>query len=195
MFHLMAIFAFIKVIIAFMLKWGFKVMAIGFLSYLFLTAGYKSLVQHNPDPLVKEFGGRIMLVDRTVEAEINKLRTEGMGMQDRLLIFFGIILDIFMFVYIIKFLKWMFAGMMGEVVPGSIYLMFAILVMAFFEAFYARIWLGHWVIPFVGFFSIITSLFELMILPIVEWFKNFFHISDLPTVGDETLSWWDRIFT
>lgn len=194
-FLITPVIIFIKVVSVFMLKYGFKFMAIGFLGYLFISAGINSILQKSPDPFMKEFGGRILLVDRTIDSELTKLKDADMGLKDRIMIIFGVLLDLLMFIYIIKFIKWTFAGMMGPTVPDSIYIMFAIGIIFFAEMFYAKVYLDYWVIPFAGFVSSLANMYDLLISPIIEWFKVTFHISSLPTSDNETLSWWDRLFT
>lgn len=192
---MVAILAGLKVFIAFMFKYVIKVVAIGFVLVLFIIAAWHSVEQKNLDPFMKEFGGRILLVDKTVEERLGGLAmAEEVNFGKNIFAYLTVILDILMLYYIIKFTKWAITFITGTTVPGMTRIIIAILIMALAEVFYAKVFLGYYVVPFVGFSSVLTQFVPLILIPFAQWFATTFHISEVPLLGNETMSWWDRIF-
>lgn len=192
---MVAILAGIKILIIFLFKYVFKIIAIGFVLVLFVIALWHSVEQMHPEPFVKEFGGRILMVDRTIEERLNNLVVaENANFSRNVVSYLSIILDILMLYYIIKFVMWVFRFWFGETPSKFSFIIGALLVMAIAEVLYMWVFLGYVGWPFIGFISIVTNFVPLIVIPFAEWFKLTFHISSVPSVGNETMSWWDRLF-
>lgn len=204
---MVAVLGAIKVLSLFFVRHIAKILVIGFLFLLFANAIAQSWVQGDPDVFLKEFGGRIFMTDKTIEAEISHLKE--VGSQDVVVnswVYIMAMLDIYILYHIVKYTKKFYRACFGPTTPMWIYWIFAIGTIMLAEALFIRLFLETWTIPYSGFISLIENFVPLMLAPMLKLFTTWLPITPVNecingtmngTMNSTncTLSFWDHLLT
>lgn len=132
-------------------------------------AGYNAWVKQDPDVFFQEIGGRIVLIDRTLDTNVNLMLSGTLDSGTYAITFFDSILSLLSFFYILRFWMWIFKIAQGDNGPRLLY---AIIIMAVLEVFYFRIFYGQWDWPFIGFINTFAHFVPLFVQPFANWFNG-----------------------